>query len=155
MHLMQTLDPTAKLVACVPHQHPRSEANAAVTTTAPADLLRAAAQPTPTSRQTARHSHSKNTIHSNNRAKTPKYPAALAPATTAPSHNAAHRSPPRSAAPIKHPTAAESKQQPGARTRTILTIHAHWFREHGRKPSHPELRGDLWHPGELPRNRGT
>ena len=154
MHLMQTLDPTAKLVACVPHQHPRSEANAAVTTTAPADLLRAAAQPTPTSRQTARHSRSKNTIHSHDRDKPPNYLLPLASATTPPSHNAAHRSPPRSAAPIKHPAAAEPKQ-PGARTRTILTVHAHRFRKHRRKSSHPELRGDLWHPGELPRNRGT
>ena len=67
--------------------------------------------------------------------------------------NAAHRSPPRSAAPIKHPAAAEPKQ-PGARTRTILTVHAYWFRKHRRKSSHPELRGNLWHSRELPRDRG-
>jgi hypothetical protein len=70
-------------------------------------------------------------------------------------HNAAHRPPPRArTTPINHPAAAKPKQ-PGARTRTGLTVHADWLCEYRRKPAYSELRGDLWHPRELPGDRGT
>jgi hypothetical protein len=58
-----------------------------------------------------------------------------------------------STTPINNPTAAKPKQ-PGAWARADLTIHADWFREHRRKSAYAELRGDLWHSGELLGDRG-
>jgi len=120
------------------------------------ELARAAAQHLQQSPQTARSIaiHNERVECPHNTHQISDHPAAFAPATTPHTHNAAHRSPPRSSAPINHPAPAEPKQQPGARTRTKLTVHADRFREHRRKPAHTELRGDLWHPGELPRDRG-
>ena len=149
--------------ACTPHRQgvaPHQtivEANAAVTTTAPAEHSSWLGQPPNISSNHHRplDYHPQYKVDcSHNTHQPPDHPAALAPATTPHTHNAAHRSPPRSSASINHPTPAEPKQQPGARTRTRLTVHANRFREHRRKPAHTELRGNLWHPGELPRDRG-